>query len=51
MTPRRWRVRRDVTVEADLLSIANWIAKDSRDATERFLIASEETITGLSHMP
>ena len=51
MSPPVHRVRRHIDVEADLLSIARWIARDSRPAAERFLAAAEDTIRGLSHMP
>jgi toxin ParE1/3/4 len=45
------RVRRHVLVEQDILDLAVYIAKDSRDAAFRFLDAVEQTTTGLRHMP
>lgn len=46
-----WRVRRHDSVEFDVLAIAKWIARDSRDAAVRFLAAAEDTIRGLRFMP
>lgn len=46
-----WRVRRHDDVERDLIAIAKWIARDSRDAALRFLGAAEDTLRGLRRMP
>lgn len=46
-----WCVRRHDEVERDLVAIAKWIARDSRDAAVRFLAAAEDTLRGLRHMP
>ena len=46
-----WRVRRHDDVESDLISIAKWIARDSREAAVRFLVAAEDTLRGLRNLP
>ena len=46
-----YRIRRHVDVEGDLIAIAKWIARDSRDAAVRFLSAAEDTILSLGHLP
>lgn len=46
-----WRVRRHDAVESDIVAIAKWIARDSREAAVRFLSAAEDTLRGLRHMP
>jgi toxin ParE1/3/4 len=48
---KRWRVRRHVRVEDDILDLAAYIAKDSRPSAFRFLGAVEQTITDLRYMP
>lgn len=45
------RVRRHADVEQDILDLAAWIARDSRETAYRFLDAVEETVTGLRRMP
>ena len=45
------RVRRHVDVERDILDIAGWIARDSREAAYRFLEAVETSILSLRTMP
>jgi toxin ParE1/3/4 len=45
------RVRRHAHVEQDILDLAAWIARDSRDTAFRFLDAVEDTIAGLRQMP
>ncbi|MGB7158641.1 MAG: type II toxin-antitoxin system RelE/ParE family toxin [Tepidisphaeraceae bacterium] len=44
-------VRRHADVEQDILDLAAWIARDSRDTAHRFLDAVEETVAGLRRMP
>lgn len=44
-------VRRHVEVENDILDLAAWIARDSREIAFRFLDAVERTITSLRWMP
>jgi toxin ParE1/3/4 len=45
------RVRRHPQVEQDIIDIAAWIARDSREVAWRFFDAAEETLTSLGHMP
>jgi plasmid stabilization system protein ParE len=45
------RVRRHVDVEADILDLAAWIARDSRETAFRFLDAVETSIESLRTMP
>lgn len=45
------RLRRHVDVESDILDLAAWIARDSRDAAFRFLDAVETSILSLRWMP
>jgi toxin ParE1/3/4 len=45
------RVYRHVEVENDVMALAKWIARTSRDAAYRFLDNAEESITGLRFMP
>jgi toxin ParE1/3/4 len=45
------RVRRHPDVEEDILDIATWIGRGSREAALRFFDAVEETITSLGYMP
>jgi plasmid stabilization system protein ParE len=46
-----YRVRRHIDVERDILDLAMWIARDSRDAAIRFFDAVETGITSLRSMP
>ena len=45
------RVRRHVDVERDILDLAEWIARDSRNSAFRFLAGVEHSITSLRFMP
>jgi toxin ParE1/3/4 len=47
----RHRVRRHADVERDILDIAAWIGRDSRDSAFRFLEAVEQSIDNLRRMP
>jgi toxin ParE1/3/4 len=44
-------VRRHPDVEGDILDLATWIARDSRESAFRFLDAVEQTISSLRRMP
>jgi toxin ParE1/3/4 len=46
-----YRVRRHVEVEADILDLATWIARDSHAIAHRFLQAVETTVNSLQSMP
>lgn len=46
-----WRVRRHDAVESDIVAIAQWITRDSREAAVRFVSAAEDTLRGLRHSP
>lgn len=46
-----YRVRRHVDVESDIMELATWIARDSREAACRFFDAVETSLTGLRFMP
>ena len=46
-----YRVRRHVDVEADILDLATWIARDSKDAAFRFFDAVDASIVSLRSMP
>jgi plasmid stabilization system protein ParE len=46
-----YRVRRHVDVERDILDLAAWMARDSREAANRFFEAVENSITSLRSMP
>jgi plasmid stabilization system protein ParE len=45
------RVRRHVDVERDILELAAWIARDSRDVAYRFFECVEDSMTSLRTMP
>ena len=45
------RVLRHVDVERDILDLAGWIARDSREAAYRFLNTVEQSIMSLRNMP
>jgi len=45
------RVRRHVHVERDILELAAWIARDSRNIAHRFFDAVEGSILSLRFMP
>lgn len=45
------RVRRHRLVEQDILDLALWIARDSRDTAIRFFDAVEDSIAGLRQVP
>jgi plasmid stabilization system protein ParE len=45
------RVRRHLDVESDILTLAIWIARDSREVAFRFFDAAEATITSLRSFP
>lgn len=44
-------VHRHVDVERDILDLAAWIARDSREAAFRFLDSAESSIVSLQSMP
>jgi plasmid stabilization system protein ParE len=44
-------IRRHRDVEQDILDLATWIARDSRETAFRFFDAVEDTIAGLRRMP
>jgi plasmid stabilization system protein ParE len=46
-----YRVRRHVDVERDILDLAVWLAKDSRETAFRFLNAVEDSIRSLHSIP
>ena len=46
-----FQVRRHCQVEDDIVALAKWIARDSRDAAFRFLSSVESTFDDLRWMP
>lgn len=46
-----YRVRRHVDVDSDILDLAIWIARDSREAAVHFFDAVEASIDSLRSMP
>jgi plasmid stabilization system protein ParE len=46
-----YRVRRHVDVEEDILALAVWMARDSRESAVRFFAAVEDSILSLRSMP